>query len=169
MCPLHTHTQDFPGLLHAGLHGTSLHMCLCTLMPTEKTCTAPSCTPHMLTTPGARPTLVRAPGRAHSPLGPHPDNHLPSVPGTHTTLMQSPFYTLHIPGRLNAGSSTHTHIHTHTRTHTRAHTCSHTTITPRSLDPQLPQLRAARPDGPGGSWWGKMSSGCPDGRSHTGT
>lgn len=141
---LHTHAH------RKDMHGTSLH------------------SPHAQN-PRSPPNPCACPRLCALTLGPHPDNLLPSAPGTHTTLMQSPFYTLHIPGPLNAGSSSYTHIHTHTRTHTRAHTCSHTTITPRSLDPQLPQLRAARPDGPGGSWWGKMSSGCPDGRSHTGT
>lgn len=49
-----------------------------------------------------------------------------------------------------------------------AYTRAHTTVTPQSLDPQLPWPRAARPDGLGDNWLEMMSLDCSDGRSHTG-
>lgn len=142
------------------LHAMSLHVHLCTLMPTEKPCMAPSCTPTCSygvspATPLRMPQAVCThPYTLTLIITSHP------VHRTHTTLVQSHFFTL----VLSAGGSTHTY----TSTLTRTHTCTHTTFTPQSLGPQLPRPRAAQPDGPGDSWWEKMSSGCSDGRSHTG-
>lgn len=161
----HSHSR-LPRTLTCWTAWQLLALCLCTLMPTKKACRPPPSTPHMLTLQEPTQPLHMPWAGLCSPLQPHPDSHLPPQFLELTPPSCNLLSSLYI--FLNARSSTYTHIHTPQHIQTWTHTCSHPTITPQSLDPQLPQLRAARPAGPGDSWWEKMSSGCSDGRSHTG-
>lgn len=108
------------------LHSTSLHICLCTLMP-KKTCMHlpaltcshskippnPLCTPQAVYPHSHKLTLTTVfhPSSQDSPI-----------------LVQSHFFTLNVPGPLNAGhSTTLTHKHTpHTHTYIYTHTHMHT-------------------------------------------
>ena len=153
---MHTHTRDHPRLLHAQ---TARHVLARSSLHTHAHRKAMHGTfqhSHMLIRREPGHPFAHASGCVYAPLHAHPYHYLPPVPRTHTTLVQSHFFTL-VP---SAGGPTH--MYTSTLTHT--HTCTHTTFTPQSLGPQLPRPRAAQPDGPGDSWWEKMSSGCSDGR-----